>query len=233
MDIDMGKLRMLYGSLVGIREALAQCYQLFRKTLGDDYSAVVQKLAGLLGEDLSQFVLPADIYAEYSNITPPGAPKEYLAGKLFPLIAFLEYGYHLNEEVAEIGTLYGSLEDEELSSRCSDILSARNHFDRVVSEATLVLENRIRHKARDSSGLTGTQLVNTHVKANPQDSTIVISSDPDEQEGFSHVLRGVMFAFRNTTHHSPSETWTREDALKVCAFIDYLLKRLEEATTRA
>lgn len=152
-----------------------------------------------------------------------------MEGKLFPLLSLLAYGYHLNEEVVEVGTLYGSLGDEELRGRCADILSARNNFDRVVNQATMVLEERVRRKARDSTGLTGTQLVNTYVKAGLDDSKITFSGDSNEQEGFSNVLRGMMLAFRNTTHHSPSDTWTREDALKVCAFVDYLLKRLEGA----
>jgi hypothetical protein len=99
-----------------------------------------------------------------------------------------------------------------------------------VNQATMVLEDRIRRKAKDPAGLTGTQLVNAYVKANPEESKIVFSSEPDEQDGFSNVLRGMMLAFRNTTHHSPSDAWTREEALKVCAFVDYLLKRLSQAT---
>jgi hypothetical protein len=97
-----------------MREALGLSIQLFKKMLGDDYSAAVQELAKLLDEDLSQYYLPPNIYAEYNNVHPPVASKAYLEGKLIPLISSLEYGYHLNEEVAEVGTLYGSLEDEEL-----------------------------------------------------------------------------------------------------------------------
>jgi len=173
--------------------------------------------------------LPESIYASIDYGTSLGAHKGFLEGKLIPLISFLEYGYHLDEEVASAGSLYGSLEDEELRKRCADILLGRDSFDRAVSQATMLLEDRIRRKARDASGLTGTSLANNYVKAKVEESKIVISSDPEEQDGFSNVLRGMMLAFRNTTHHSPSGTWTREDAYKVCAFVDYLLKRLEGA----
>lgn len=54
MDIDMARLRMLYGSLIGIRDALALSSHLFYKELGDDYGAAVQDLAALLGQDLSR-----------------------------------------------------------------------------------------------------------------------------------------------------------------------------------
>ena len=229
MDIDMTKLRRLYGSLIGMREALALCNQLFEKMLGDSYSAAVQDLAILLGRDLSQYELPLNIYAEYGYVQAPRARKEYLEGKLIPLISSLEYEHHLNEEAASVGSLYGSLEDEELRRRCADILLGKDSFDRAVNQATEVLEERIRRKAKDESDFTGTQLVNVYVRAKPDESKLVFSRDSNEQEGFSHVLRGVMFAFRNTTHHSPSDIWTREDAYKVCAFVDYLLKRLEGA----
>ncbi len=232
MDFDMTKLRRLYGSLLGMRDALALSNQLFKKMLGDDYSAAVRELAKLLGEDLSRYELSQDIYAEYSNVHPPTARKAYLEGKLIPLISSLEYGYHLDEEVASIGSLYGSLEDEELRRRCADILLGRDSFDRAVNQATEVLEERIRRKANDDSDSTGTQLVNEYVKANADESKVIFSRDANEQDGFSQVLRGVMLAFRNTTHHSPSDTWAREDAYKVCAFVDYLLKRLEGARVR-
>jgi len=231
MEIDTTRLRKLYGSLLGMREALALANQLFEKTLGDNYVATIRELAKLLNEDLSQYELPEGIYDHYGYVSSPRARKEYLESTLIPLISFLECGYHLNGEVAEVGSLYGALDDEGLRGRCTDILSARNHFDRVVNQATLVLEDRIRQKVRDSSGKTGTQLVNEFIKARVEDSKIVMSSDPEEQEGFSNVFRGMMLAFRNTTHHAAIDTWTREDALKVCAFVDYLLKRLEGATT--
>lgn len=229
MDIDVTRLKMLYGVLIGIRQALARSGELFYKTLGDEYSATVKDLASVLGQDLSLFELPEDIYDHYDYTSVLRSRKEYLEAKLFPLVSFLEQGYHPNEELVQIGSLYGSLEDEELRKRCADILSGRNNFDRAVNQATMVLEDRIRRKAKDASNLTGTQLVNTYVKAKPEESKIVFSSDPDEQDGFSNVLRGMMLAFRNTTHHSPSDTWTREDAHKVCAFVDYLLKRLNGA----
>ncbi len=38
-----------------------------------------------------------------------------------------------------------------------------------------------------------------------------------------------MLAFRNTAHHKIADTFTREEALKVCAFIDNLLRRIDNA----
>jgi uncharacterized protein (TIGR02391 family) len=229
METNIGELRELYGVLVGVREAFAESNQLFNKPLGDMYSTTVQDLAKVLHTDLSRYELPKDVYKEYSGRE---ARKPFLACRLFPLMSSLEFKYHLNEEIVERGSLYGSLEDEGLRKRCADILLGKDSFDRAVNQATEVLEERIRRKANDDSDSTGTQLVNEYVKANPDGSKLIFSRDANEQDGFSQVLRGVMLAFRNTTHHSPSDTWTREDAYKVCAFVDYLLKRLEGARVR-
>jgi hypothetical protein len=67
------------------------------------------------------------------------------------------------------------------------------------------------------------------VKANPAQITIKLSDDPDEQEGLSQVLRGLILAFRNPTHHQLLDHVSREDALKVCAFIDNLLTVIAKA----
>jgi hypothetical protein len=42
-----------------------------------------------------------------------------------------------------------------------------------------------------------------------------------------------MGAFRNPTHHRLVENMTREEALKVCAFIDNLLRVIDQAEVRA
>jgi len=55
VDIDIARLRMLYGSLTGMREALSLTDEFFYKELGDDYSAAVQDLAKLIDEDLQRF----------------------------------------------------------------------------------------------------------------------------------------------------------------------------------
>lgn len=180
MDIDTTRLKMLYGVLIGIEQALTRSGELFYKTLGDEYSVIVKDLASVLGQDLSLFELPESIYDHYNYVSALQARKEYLEAKLLPLISFLEQGYHPNQELVQIGSLYGSLEDEELRKRCADILLGQNSFDRAVSQATMVLEERIRRKAKDASSLTGTQLVNTYVKARPEESKVVFSSDPDE-----------------------------------------------------
>ena len=57
---------------------------------------------------------------------------------------------------------------------------------------------------------------------------LVASENNDEHEGFCHICRGIMLAFRNPTHHYLSDSFSREDALKFTVFVDNLLKIVDK-----
>ena len=61
------------------------------------------------------------------------------------------------------------------------------------------------------------------------ETVLKLSDDAGEHEGFCHICRGVVGAFRNPTHHRLVENMSREEALKVCAFIDNLLLVIDRA----
>ncbi len=152
-----------------------------------------------------------------------------LRSRVSQLVSYLEVAHHVGTQVVEIGSLYNSIQDGDLKERCSDLLSAPGNFDRVVNQATLVLEDRIRRKSGQNGSLTGVQLVNRVLKTDRNETVLKVSDDPDEHEGICHICRGIMFAFRNPTHHHITDKFTREDALKVCAFIDDLLRVIDDA----
>jgi hypothetical protein len=58
----------------------------------------------------------------------------------------------------------------------------------------------------------------------PRTRLRVASGRADEQQGVTQILRGMVSALRNVTHHHIVDTFTQEDALRVCGFIDFLLK---------
>lgn len=122
------------------------------------------------------------------------------------------------------------IEDQELKDRCQDLFLASSKFDRPINQATLVLEDRIRKKAQPIQPLVGVNLVNYAFKGDLTKTILEVSNNPDEQDGFANITRGVMLAFRNPTHHHIVNTFTREEALKVCGFIDVLLKVVDNAT---
>ena len=125
-------------------------------------------------------------------------------------------------------TVNSLLQDHTLRERCKDLIRARKHFDRVFREATTVLDDRLKTK----SGITNMNPVNLVGKVlnpDPQKAVLEISPDGDQQRGFHGICQGVMLVFRNSAHHSLSESFTREDALKFCGFIDTILGTIEQA----
>ena len=144
-------------------------------------------------------------------------------------MAFLEVPLSESSEVMEIGTLFNSIRDDELRSRCSDLLSAPDKFDRPINQATQVLEDRIRERSRTNAGLIGADLVNKVIKSDPKKTVLLLSDDDGEQEGFSHIIRGMVGAFRNPTHRGIGDHFSREEGLKACGFADILLQVIDEA----
>lgn len=144
----------------------------------------------------------------------------------------LEFGYNVVDEIVEVGSLFNAIKDEQLRQRCAELLTAKSDFDRVINQATLVLEDRIRRKSGAERNLVGRSLVNEVIKSRPAESTIVFSDDQGEQEGYANIIRGIMQALRNETHHHIVDKFTREDALSICGFIDHILRLLDEATVR-
>lgn len=122
------------------------------------------------------------------------------------------------------------IEDQELRSRCQDILMASANFDRPINQATLVLEDRIRKKAQPTQKLVGENLVG-HAFNEEISKTVlrVASNDSDDQRGFTQMLRGIFAAFRNKTHHHIIKSFSREEAMRVCGFIDVLLRVVDNS----
>lgn len=128
------------------------------------------------------------------------------------------------------GTVNSLLYDQTLRERCKDLLRAKKHFDRVFREATTVLDDRLKTKS-GIKNMNPVNLVGKVLNPDPNRAIIEISPDADEQRGFHAICQGVMLVFRNKAHHSLSDKFTREDALKFCGFIDAILGTIEQAQT--
>lgn len=225
MTVDRIKLKGVYARLRGIERAIPDRDAIVSIDIGQDVDDIVKQLAHILGEDMGSFHIPRAAFDRdggYCRIGP-------LKSKLLQLVTYLEHVHHVGTEIIEIGSLYNSIRDEELKRRCSDLLSAPGDFDRAINQATQVLEDRIRTKSGQDAKLTGTQLVGAALKASPNESILKVSTDEGEQRGISDICRGMMLAFRNPTHHQITDKFSREDALKVCAFVDNLLRVIDGA----
>lgn len=122
------------------------------------------------------------------------------------------------------------IQDQELLGRCQDILMASANFDRPINQATLVLEDRIRRKAQPAQKLVGEALVGYAFNEELSKTVLqVASNDPEDQRGFTQILRGIVPAFRNKTHHHVVNSFSREDAMRVCGFIDVLLRVVDSS----
>ena len=152
-----------------------------------------------------------------TNVQTSGKPLRQATGQRAALKLMVEY----------------LIQDPQLVGRCGDILLASKNFDRPVNQATLVLEDRIRTKAQPPKKLVGESLVGYAFNEDLTKTVLAVATnDGDDQRGFTQILRGVVPAFRNRTHHHLTNTFSREEALRVCAFIDVLLRVVDSSIKR-
>jgi hypothetical protein len=126
-------------------------------------------------------------------------------------------------------TIRALIRDQQLYARCKDLFRAKQHFDRVIREATTLLDDRLKTRT-GIQNLSPENLVNRAMNPEPDRAVIEVSSNGAEQAGFHSICKGIMLAFRNKAHHSLSDAFTREDALKFCGFLDTLLSMIDNAT---
>lgn len=188
---------------------------LWAKELGIGTASALRKLPPHMQEQVRD-ALPT-VFAERVRVRRPAKAK---AGKVrtgSPLSLAVDY----------------LITDEELKSRCKDLLTRRRHFDRVVREATTVLETRIKKLSGLKQRMQPEALINTVLNPEPSKAILVVSSDKGEQAGVHSICRGVILAFRNPAHHEIDDKVSREDALRFCGFIDVLLRIVGQATVRS
>lgn len=227
IQTDKSKVKKLLAKLNGIRETVVKD-QYVRKEVGDDYNLTVKQIEKVINEDLTEFLLGENFW-HYSTNNEKWGHSAKIANKLFQIIPYLEEEIHEDKESSEITILFNSIIDKELKSRCSDILIAHSHYDRVINQSTQVLEDRIRRKANAERNLIGTQLVNKVLHTDISRSLLKLSNNPDEHEGICHICRGIMLGFRNPSHHHLSEKYTQIEALKFCLFIDSILQIIDNS----
>lgn len=129
------------------------------------------------------------------------------------------------------------IHDDESRNRCADLLGAPGAFDRVIREATTILENRIRSRPPpetlsrlipNSADQTGENLVNKLF--NPDNPILVISSDKGRRIAFYKILIGVFSYLRNPYHHQIDSATEWSWAWSTVGFIDQLLSDVESCS---
>jgi hypothetical protein len=126
------------------------------------------------------------------------------------------------------------IKDNELRERCSDLLKSPGNYDRVIREATIILEDRMRNKCPhetlsrlipQSADQTGENLVNKLFA--PDHPVLSISSERHKRIAFHRILLGTVSYLRNPYHHrlDPNTEWSW--AWSTVGFIDRLLADIE------
>lgn len=118
--------------------------------------------------------------------------------------------------------------DDELRWRCEDLLAADAHHDRVIREACVILEDRVRKVIGAGKNVVGTSLMEMTFGKN---GLLRLSDEDQEQIGAMQVYRGVMAFFRNAAGHNLIDSYTQEDALRFVVFVDLLLAMVGRAST--
>ena len=129
------------------------------------------------------------------------------------------------------------IHDEELRNRCTDLLKAPGYYDRVVREATIILEDRIRQKLShgtlsclipNSSDQQGRNLIDKLL--NPNSPIISVNSDKNIRVKFRDILIGVVSYLRNPYHHHLDDHTEWSWAWSTVGFIDGLLNEIDHCT---
>ena len=126
------------------------------------------------------------------------------------------------------------IKDGELRGRCSDLLASPDNYDRVIREATTILEDRMRNKCPhetlsklipNSADQTGDTLVNKLFS--PDNPVLSISEERKNRIAFYRILLGTVSYLRNPYHHKidPNTEWSW--AWSTVGFIDRLLTEIE------
>ena len=86
--------------------------------------------------------------------------------------------------------LISLISDEELRRRCSDLLAAQNDYDRVIQQACLVLENRVRKAIGADASVVGADLMGQAF--NPSSGLLRLSDRTAEQKGIMFIYNDAL-----------------------------------------
>jgi|WetSurMetagenome_2_1015567.scaffolds.fasta_scaffold143356_1 hypothetical protein len=129
-----------------------------------------------------------------------------------------------------------SIKDQELSKRCLDLLNAPGSFDRVINQATLVLEAKLRDKLPfdklcdlipETKNQIGENLA--HKLLAPPNPAIIVSDKPDECSAFHKMVVGVITYLRNPSHHTLNDDTDWSLAWSVVGIVDSLISEIGNA----
>ena len=226
---DKHEIKKLYYLLCGIEKSVSESTseRYVSSLLCERYNNIIKLLQSKINDEtLNLFIIENK---EYNGRTLTiGEMKNHIC----PVIEYLKNLYIESGEyqINKVGYLYNSIDDNDIKRRCGDILLGDGPYDRAINQATQVLEDKIKEKAGlKEKTIIGVNLINKAIHPKIEETILKFSDKADIQEGYSFLFKGIMSNYRNPTHHSLSFECSREYALKICAYIDELLKLVEQS----
>jgi len=119
------------------------------------------------------------------------------------------------------------IRDSELRRRCLDLLARfqedgdHDRLDTVISEATRILEDRLRKLAAADASRSGLDLATFAFR--PAEPRLRVSEVTAEQEGAQALYRGIFGFVRNSAHHRLLGELQPGRVLQIVGMIDYLI----------
>lgn len=131
--------------------------------------------------------------------------------------------------------IIGSIEilDHELRARCLDLFNQfqesgqTDRNDTVVSEASRILENRLRKVLGADDGKSAKQLVSDAF--NVKSPRLVVSNVAAEQESAQLLFLGTFGFIRNSVQHKLLANMPAERVLQILGWTDYLLSVIDQS----
>jgi len=127
--------------------------------------------------------------------------------------------------------------DTELRKRCLDLFAlfredgAQDRLDTVLSEATRILEDRLRPLSGAPATCAGVKLVDYAFATTGQ--RLTVSEIAAEQDAARFLYRGLFGFIRNSVHHRLVENLQPERVLQIVGMIDYFISVAEGARRAA
>jgi hypothetical protein len=128
------------------------------------------------------------------------------------------------------------LMDQDLRKRCIDLLNAPGSFDRVIREATVILEDRLRNMVpREQlstliplyADQTLERLINSLLS--PEKPVLSVSPDKPDRVAFHRMMLGICAYLRNPFHHTLDNKTEWSLAWSVVGLVDSLLYDLSKS----
>jgi len=219
-------------NIIGIEESIDYQDDVIDVIFIQQYNRVIDDIIEITKDNfIDRYKIQQSMINTYSYCFT-GCLKKELTAFIKPFKRYLEKKYVPKKISSEqISNLYDSITDVDLKERCVDLITADDHYDRVFNQATQVLENCIKTKAKLlDTKLIGMSLVSKAIHSKFDQTILVFSSDESEQEAWAALFKGIIGVYRNPSHHGSKFECTREDAIKFCSYVDLLIKELNKCS---